>query len=338
VIGNRSVRRRIVWPLVAGMVVLAASVGPANAVGQPAATFTCPTSPSQVTLPEVNAPVRVPGKPYSITYRALPLTFTAIPPGAGSLCTVRSNRGALPVNITIPEPFTMIHVADSVTTATLDFYPADAPVTDVPTCDFSGLSATIGSVVSRITGAPGTTDDCLLATSEHTSGDVIARWSIPGFVEYVPGEQGAPVYSTRPLTYFVDLDALPPGSSDQLQELETYVHLTLIGNLPVVDPIGIIQDPPAHLFITDPSGRTVGLGQDGTVRTFTGAGYTEIGDRSIAWILTPVAGNYHVTASGSPGSPFTTDFAISAIQDVLWQGILGQDGTLSRVFTVPAHQ
>lgn len=301
----------------------------------------------------VDTQAQVPGKPYSIDYGSLPLTFTTLPHGPESLCTVRSDRGALPVNIEIPAPVTVIHLADSVTTATLDFYPADAPVTDVPECDFSGTLPALGAVVSRLTGAADVTNDCLLTSSGHVTSDVIARWSIPGFVEDVPDQYALPVCSTRPLTYFVDLDALnqaagqPDSFAGQLQELETYLHLTLIRNLPIVDPIGIIQDPPAHLSITDPRCRIVGYSANGTVRTFPGAGYTEVGDRSIAWILAPVAGIYHVTASGPAGSPFTTDFAVldalgrnavPVIENALWQGRLGRDGTDSRTFSVPAYQ
>jgi PKD domain len=307
--------------------------------------------PTQVTLPAVNAPVKLPDKPFTISYGALPLTFTGSAASSGSLCTVVSDRGALPVDIKIPIPFSSItvQVGASVTTATVDFFPANASNTAVPSCDFSLLRALRDTVTAPVIAGFAAADNCLLTSSSHTAGNVIARWSIPGFTEYTPDQNGVPIYTTPPLTYYADLSAMPgapaqPASfHDILQSLETYIHTTLIQNLPMVDRVGMIQDPPAHLSVTDPLGRTFGLGPDHKTSAFPGSGYTEAGGRSIAWILEPVPGRYRVTASGQPISRFSTDFTVMQFlghgtdpltQNTAWHGILGLTGTASRTFVV----
>ncbi|MBO0801608.1 MAG: PKD domain-containing protein, partial [Nocardiopsaceae bacterium] len=320
------------------------------ATGQALRQLPCP-APGQaadVTLPAVNPPVAISGKPYSISYGSLPLTFTGHRASSGSLCTVISNRGALPVYANIQDPSNSFQVASSVTTATVNFYPADSPVTDVPRCDFSKLQSMSNPLEQLLARYFANTNNCLLTASSHASGDLIARWSIPGFVEHARNQDGPPVYSTRPLTYYVDLGNIPGAAArpasfqDTLQRLETYLHTTLIRNLPMITDIGIIQDPPAHLTITDPMHRTIGLSRGGRISTFPGAGYKEVGNRSFAWILEPVPGTYRVTASGNPGSRFTTDFTVQQflghgtsqlVQNTPWQGALPHDGTATRTFS-----
>jgi hypothetical protein len=312
--------------------------------------FPCPTNSEQthVTLPTVEAPVKLPGKSVEVRYGSLPLTFKLAGGQPTSICTVQSNRGALPVIIHPPLVPISLHVADSVTIATVDFIPADDPSTFVPTCDFSLLHS-LAKAISPVTIADfAETNNCLLSGSGHISGTVIARWSIPGFAEYSPRvDHGVKIYSTPPLTYYVDLSQLDGGLSAStpfqkiLQDTETFIHRTLIGNLPMVDKIGIVQDPPANLLVTDPLGRTVGMGSDHKVQTFPGAGYARVGDRSIAWIIEPVPGAYHVTADGKPGSKFHTDFTLLQFlghgKDPLsgttqWHGVLGHHGTAARKF------
>jgi hypothetical protein len=325
---------------------LSAREGPLVQLGCPSLAATAP-----VRLKKVDVPATLAGKaikPFTIEYGNLPLTFTSVSPSPGSLCTVQTVKaGTLPVNLVFDNGLFTYHqhVADSVTTATLDFYPADSSVTQVPSCDFSLLRA-----IENVTTAPvladfADTNNCLLSSSTHSSGSIIARWTSPGFREYVNGHL---IYTTDPLNYFVDLSALPGFSittstpfATMLQALETYIHTTLIANLPMIDRIGIIQDPPAHLTITDPLGRTVGINSDSG--SFPGAGYAEIGGRSIAWILEPVPGNYQVTAKGPAYSHFSVDFTVLQLlghgtdplaQDSAWQGILGARGTASKAFSV----
>lgn len=311
--------------------------------------FPCPSKSQQthVTLPTVDANVVLPNKSVTVSYGKLPLTFKTENGASNAVCTVRSNKGALPVIIHVPDAFTSLHVADSVTTATVDFIPADDPSTDVPTCDFSLLHALMRAVSNLTFKDFADTNNCLLNGSSHTSGTLIARWSIPGFAEYAPRASfGVKVYSTQPLTYYVDLDQLGGAAASDsfpgiLQDTETFIHTTLIENLPMVDKIGIVQDPPANLLITDPLGRTVGMGSDHKVQTFPGAGYARFGKRSIAWIIEPLPGTYHVTADGKPNSQFHTDFTLLQFlghgnsplkSNTQWHGVLGHKGTAARKF------
>lgn len=73
------------------------------------------------------------------------------------------------------------------------------------------------------------------------------RWSIPGFEEYAPNENGAQAYKTRPLTYYTDINSLfstrTAISIDPavIDIVENYIHRTLIKNLPAITPIGLPQ-------------------------------------------------------------------------------------------------
>jgi hypothetical protein len=121
------------------------------------------------------------------------------------------------------------------------------------------------------------------------------------------------VLVTGELIYYVEVHTLagspPVNFRDTLQKIETYLHTTLIANLPTVTKVALVQDPPAQLEITDPLRRTVGVGADNKIQTFPGAGYAQVGDRSIAWFLAPVPGAYSVTAKGKDGSSFHTIFS-----------------------------
>jgi PKD domain len=309
--------------------------------------FDCPGAGQSVpvTLPAVHAPVIDPDKHFSVSYGSLPLTFTSAQPDPGALCTVVSNRGALPVYIDVLGQ--SLQVAASVTTATVDFYPADSSLTDVPECDFSLLDNLLSVGQVPLLDDFASTNNCLLTASDHAKGGVIAEWSIPGFAEYVRDQNGKRIYTTPPLTYYVDLSALPYGPAsfqETLQALETYIHTTLIQNLPMVSTIGVFQDPPANLLVTDPQGRTVGVSRFGRTASFPGSGYAVVGDRSIAWILEPIPGTYHVTASGQPQSAFHTDLTVLQLlghgtdpltQNTVWDGTLGFTGTASTTFSVP---
>lgn len=295
---------------------------------------------TRVTLPKIGAKIHDTIKPFTISYEALPLTFTSLTPGSNGLCTVRSNEGALPLDLD------SIHVASSATTATVDFLPANAADTQVPTCSFRGLQGLANVNSTPSASAVAKANHCLLTSSAHSPTDVIARWKSPGFSVSV---LGAHVSTTEPLTYYVDLGALgSPLSSahsfqDTLQALETYVHTRLIDNLPMIDKMAAWVDPPADLSVTDPQGQVVGLVRGGKVKTFPRGGYATVGKDSIAWIIEPTAGSYHVTASGPAGEHFTTIF--TALQFVghgsdplagttAWKGMLGSHGTSASKFGV----
>lgn len=291
----------------------------------------------------MDALVAIVGKPFSFSYGRLPLKFTTVSGGPDSVCTAQSDTGALPVILNLRHLRSIV-IGYSVASANLDFLAADDPRTKVPACNFRRLNS-LNSTSPPTTADFSHTSNCLLTGSSHSMGTVITRWSIPGFTEYSPALGAIPLYTTPPLTYYVDLtqlSGLSPTASfhDIVQRAETFIHTTLIANLPMVDKLGLIQDPPANLLVTDPVGRTVGL--DGhKVRTFPGAGYARIGSRTIAWIIEPVPGTYHVAAHGKPGSRFHADFTVLQFlghgKDPLrnntpWHGTLSPRGTATRKF------
>ena len=292
----------------------------------PTPSFTCPASGYQtpVALPEVDVTPSVLGatlvkKGLSVEYGNLPLIFTSQAPSGSSLCTTGSGEGLLPVNIkvqSIAGTYSQ-HVADSHASATLDFIPA--ALINPPACDFSAVQASkvsvTGSGFNTVWDAPPAANNCLLnERSGATSHGLIARWVNPGFVEHFNLGADQRVFSTGPLTYYVDLETLfgtgAVNFDTMLQQLETYYHLTLISKLPIISPLAIIQDPPSHMTITDPQGRSIGWQPDGSVASAPGAGYFETDDRSIAVIADPTSGAYTVKATGSAGAAFSIDFAL----------------------------
>ncbi len=272
--------------------------------------------PSPVILPAIDVRVKL-DKPIGISYGQLPLTFTSVRPRhQNSLCSLVSNAGALPVILRVHDPIfgreiARRQIASSVTTATLDFFYTG--IVEEPQCDFSLLKRLSREISFSTIPLPDSVHDCYLNGPSTALDSITARWHIPGFAEYVPNANGVRLYTTQPLTYYVDLDSLlGPGYTDDLgsvvQKLESYIHRKLVANLPAVDKIGIVQDPPAHVLVTDPLGRQVGWSPQGAV-DFPGSGYLEVGDRSLAWILDPVAGPYTVDAIAPPGQSYSLEVA-----------------------------
>jgi hypothetical protein len=149
----------------------------------------------------------------TLHYDALALRFVLASHHADSLCTLISPRGALPVISDVSadpttSPVTASQqVAASVTTATLDIIPTR---TDIPRCDFF-LMRLLGrhALDDSTKPLPGDTNECYLnESSDNPTSGLTARWGIPGFEEYVPNEHGVPVYQTRALTYYTDLNSL----------------------------------------------------------------------------------------------------------------------------------
>jgi hypothetical protein len=139
-------------------------------------------------------------------------------------------------------------IASSVTTARLEIIPTR---TDIRRCDFFLMKAlNHGDLINQTKPLPGGTNECYLnkPTIGETNG-LTARWSIPGLEEYTPDERGIPVYKTRPLTYYTDLNTLLETSAVNLIDsavidcLENYIHRTVIENLPAITPIGLAQVP-----------------------------------------------------------------------------------------------
>jgi hypothetical protein len=188
----------------------------------------------------------------TLHYDTLALRFVLASHHADSLCTLISQRGALPVISDISadpgtSPVTASQqVAASVTTATLDIIPTR---TDIPHCDFF-LMRLLGrpTLDDSTKPLPGDTNECYLnEPRDNPTSGLTARWSIPGFEEYAPNEHGVQVYQTRALTYYTDLNSLFTSrdirsiDSTMIDQLENYIHRTIIENLPAITPIGLAQ-------------------------------------------------------------------------------------------------
>lgn len=217
---------------------------------------TCPETASVLLRPVFpNSPLPKPRQPsVTLHYGELALRFTSASPQVDSLCTLVSQRGALPVIIDFRAASgagltgASRQVAASVTTARLEIIPTR---TDIRRCDFFLMKAlNHGDLIDQTKPLPDGTNECYLnkPTISETRG-LSARWSIPGFEEYTPDERGVRVYKTRPLTYYTDLNSLLETSdassidSAVIDCLENYIHRTVIENLPAITPIGLVQVP-----------------------------------------------------------------------------------------------
>jgi hypothetical protein len=185
-------------------------------------------------------------------YGRLALRFTSIPGPNDSLCTLVSQRGALPVIVDFQVGSgtgltdASQQIAASVTTATLDIIPTR---TDIRPCDFAlMMSLDRAALVDATKPLPSGTNNCYLNRPDDLASNALTvRWSIPGFEEYAPDEDGVQAYKTRPLTYYTDLNSLfstrTTISIDPavIDIVENYIHRTLIKNLPAITPIGLPQ-------------------------------------------------------------------------------------------------
>lgn len=319
--------------------------------------FTLPTPPdvtcqaAQTSIPAVRVPVHVPTNPVQLSYGPMPLNFPAGTTAGNSLCTMRSGPTVMPVDLKVPHA-AAIKIAGIDSTDTIEFHAATNAALGVPNCDFAALQALTSTdvtpPVSDFTG----TNNCLLTPTFHQSWDVVAKWTSPGTTvtthSAATGHQ-LTLYSTGPATYYVDLDTLPnfPGSSatfsQTMRALESYIRSALLQNIPVIDKIALFQADHNRSQVTDPLGRLVGVRSDTKVtRTFPGAGYANVGGRSIAWILEPVPGTYHVTVRGKAKSKFQADFTVlqllghgdsPVIKNISWKALLGGGGTATSKFT-----
>lgn len=254
----------------------------------------CPEvgSTSGVTLPPLVAPVHTGLKPYQIIYDELPLQFTVQP---GSDCRVVSNPGQLPVLLDLlrDAPPGPIPIATSTATATLDFLP-QLPGTTAPRCDFDEIG-----------------NDCFLNAPPSNSGPVV-RWFTNGFQETA---FGVDVTNTGPLTFYVSLDAFRGsfGSfAGLLQASEQYIHQTLINNLSGINRLGLIQDPPADVLVTDSQGRRTGVLEDGTVAVeIPRSEFYRFADLSVAVLVEPDAGVLDIKVVGPEGDPFAVSASVT---------------------------
>jgi hypothetical protein len=226
----------------------------AGTTGSGPRPVTCAESASVLLRPVYpTSPVSKP-KELRVTlhYGELALRFTSAPRRVESLCTLVSQRGALPVITDFKAGSgagltdASQQIAASVTTATLDIIPTR---TGIRRCDFSLMES-----LSRVALAdptkplPSGTNECYLnETDGGPINGLTVRWSIPGFEEYTPDERGVQVYKTQALTYYIDLNSLLATRDVNLIDsavidcFENYIHRTVIKNLPAITPIGVTQ-------------------------------------------------------------------------------------------------
>ena len=277
-----------------------------------------------VTLASVRVSVIFPPKPFDIVYGQLPLTFTSQSPAGNSRCSLRSNAGAL--QVFFDTLVGSVRIATSTAVATVDFFdPGDLDASAIPACDFSGSITT----------------SCFLNTRPPGPAHIV-RWSTDGF-----DVETAFHHDTGPLAFYVNLDALPVRTSSfttVLQDVEQFIHSTLVSNLSSIDGWAFLQDPPAGLLVTDASGRRTGITGTGSVLTeIPGATYFSLPDRNVVAMLSPVSGDYNVQLIGAPGDPFSLsmstvdlfpDASVPLVTARAVAGTIAAAGT-SVVFTVP---
>jgi hypothetical protein len=295
----------------------------------------CPSSgsTSPVTLPQVNAPVKLHLKDYRVIYGSIPLTFTSNG-GSGAQCSVTSNLGALPVlfqdtelGFDVGPP---IQVATSQAVAMVSIFDQGGIDTStIPQCNFS-----LGS------GA----NNCFINASPGGSARV-AQWSTPGFD--ITGPLGIHT-NTGPLTFYVNLDALNPPTGDFnsfLQSIETFVHTTLINNLDGVTSIAAFQDPPNNVLVTDAGGRRTGMLGDGTiVNEIPGSIYIQQSDRNAVVVVEPQPGVYNTQVVGPVDNAFNLSMSFTvllpnlSVPSVTESDVTGTVSASGSVFpfTVPA--
>ena len=248
-------------------------------VGEPS----CPQPAVPVSLPGIDVSYSThTTKPWGVRYLPLGLTFTPTSPATSSTCSLQAT-GTLDVQIGLRlvqgAPQITIPV-DSVATAELDFLRPGAAAA-IPTCDW---------VAVRL--------DCSL---DGLSGNVL-RWHTEGFSEQIQTSPGhwVQVFNSGPLTFY---DSVDPSLSfaQQVQAAETAFHVGLISHLQDINPFYVIQEPPAHLSVTDAAGRLAGMAPDGRIVQGIPGSVSVIGPAgySAVVLLTP-RGTYTVTASGPP--------------------------------------
>ncbi len=248
----------------------------------------CSRPPVPVALPGIDVSYSThTTKPWGVRYLPLDLTFAPTSPGSSSTCSLLAT-GTLNVQIGLRlvegQPQFTIPV-DSVATAELDVLRPDAAKA-IPVCDWVTVKL-----------------DCALDDLDGT----VLRWHTEGFSEQLQNSQGTwvQVFDSGPLTYYDSVD--PTLSfSQQVQTAETAFHLDLIGHLQDINPLYVIQEPPAHLRVADGAGRVTGLlpgGRavddiPGSVTVADGSGYSAV-------VLLVPRGAYSVTAWGPAHSSYS---------------------------------
>lgn len=304
---------------------------------------------SQQTVPGTTVSVPMNGKPVSLTYGSLALAFAPTPTSDGALCALPSAMAVESVDLNVPGATAPIPLGSSETTATIELFAA-SNVPTVPLCDFGPLETLTSPSTTPPLAAFARTNNCFLTPTFRAPWDVVARWTVPSGIAQLAHlastNSDATIYSTQPLTYYVDLDTLPlPAdfTGDAMGPLVNFIYSTLAENLPVLDRVALIQDAPPHVLVTNPFGRRIGLDVRNHTHAFAGTGYVEVGGRAIAWILEPVLGDYQVSVHAKAGSAFDVDVAdlqflghgsSPLVENFTWPGKLGPAGFATKKFQV----
>lgn len=255
-----------------------------------------------VTLPQVMHSPLLFSKPWRVSYGSLPLTFAVTKP-FGTLCEARSNLGALPLAVGVPNG-PQLPLATGETTATLSVF-GPGVVLAKPPCTFWP-------------DLPGQwRDDCILDGREFDPQATYLRWQSPGFkinpLPYVPNVLPAEFRKIPAMTFWVNLTQRGLNHSDMktvIERIEPEIHRDLIRKLPEISRWTGIQDPGAvRLLVIDPSGLTTGTLPDGRrtndiVNSFIFDDTTNPG----AFFLGTLEGSYMVILTGLKSG----DFALAA--------------------------
>ena len=174
----------------------------------------------------------------------------------------------MPVDLNVPHA-APIKIAEIGSTDTIEFHAASNAALGVPNCNFAGAPG--ARQHRRDAAGLGLRRDKQLPAHPDLppSWDVVAKWTSPGITvttrSAATGKQ-LTLYSTGPVTYYVDLDTMPnsPGSSatftQTMQALESFIRTTLLQNIPVIDKIALFQATTDRSQVADPLGRLVGVG------------------------------------------------------------------------------
>jgi hypothetical protein len=293
-----------------------------------------PGTSTPVTLAPVSAPVKLKLKDYRVIYGQLQLQFGSNGAAGGAQCSVTSNAGKLPVLFQDTElGFDFgppIQVATSQAVATVQVFDTGGlDPSSIPQCNFSFGSNANGCFINAKPGGSAR----------------IAEWSSPGF--NITGPLGVTITNTGPLNFFVNLDALNPPTGDFnsfLQNVETFVHQTLINNLDGVSTVAAFQDPPNDVLVTDPSGNRTGMLPDGTlVNEIPNAIYIQQQDRNAVVVVDPNPGDYTTQVIGPVDNAFSLslsvtsffpDIFVPSVTESDFQGTVSSTGN-SFVFNIP---
>ncbi|MBI4182094.1 MAG: right-handed parallel beta-helix repeat-containing protein [Candidatus Aenigmarchaeota archaeon] len=248
-----------------------------------------------VLMPEINSNqipnVRKPSSFHIISYAPFTVDFTLLGNLSNDkiLCKAESSEGQLPIYLTVLSTKKFVAASKAKVNVTV-FKPDTIPF--LQECNFSG----------------GITNDCLL-NGPFNAGAHYVFWNTEGFVteifpfnivDWLPRT----LYSGK-LNYWVNIDLL--GLSPEttpiekiVQDVEVFIHRTLIQYLPLIKWYYMIQDPGAvNLLITDESGNTTGILQNGSnVSSIPGSYYFPSGENPTIFIVEPSLGVLQINLTG----------------------------------------